>query len=130
MNGIEAAARALYECEKERANHCERILTRAAGKPIVDHMEPWEECRDCYLGDARAALEASITQMGWPEIHAFRSEIAKGQSIYEDAGGFIMRGIRRLFGLPQATDREVVTYQQAARAMIDKQAQSGRMSEQ
>lgn len=117
MDAIEAAARALYERERERANHCSDILSKAAGKPIKDHMEPWEECRKFYLEDARVALEAAVDQMGWPEIHAFHAEMRKGQGIYEDAGGFFMRGLRRLFGLPQI-DEEVITYQRAARAML------------
>jgi hypothetical protein len=65
----------------------------------------------------RNALERAIARMGWPEIHAFRSEIAKGQGVCEDAGGYLMRAYRRLFGLPEA-DLEIVTHQQAARAMV------------
>jgi hypothetical protein len=67
--------------------------------------------------EEREILERAIDRMGWPEIRAFQAEMSKGQSIYEDAGGYFMRGLRRLFGLPQA-DEEVVTYQQAARAMV------------
>lgn len=65
----------------------------------------------------REILEAAIDRMGWPEIHAFQEELRRGQDIREDAGGFMMRAIRRLFGLP-SPHSEVVTYQQAARAMI------------
>lgn len=63
-------------------------------------------------------LEAAIDRMGWDEIHAFNAELCKGQSIYEDAGGFMLRAIRRLFGLKHDRD-EVVTYQEAARALIE-----------
>lgn len=66
----------------------------------------------------RRVLEAAIDRMGWPEIRAFRAELAKGQGIYEDAGGYLMRCYRRLFGLPEI-DREVITYQRAARAMVE-----------
>lgn len=119
MSGpIEAAARALYECEKARDLHCAAVLSKAKGTPIKPMMEPWEECRECYLGDARAALEAAVDQMGWPEIHAYQAEMRRGQSIYEDAGGYFMRGLRRLFGLPQI-DEEIITHQKAARAMIE-----------
>jgi hypothetical protein len=55
--------------------------------------------------------------MGWPEIHAFRDELRRGQDVFEDAGGFWMRAIRRLFGLPSPYS-EVETYQQAARRMV------------
>lgn len=66
----------------------------------------------------RQALERAIDRMGWPEIHAFTDERRKGQSIYEDAGGYLMRCLRRLFGLP-TPDEEVISYQRAARAMIN-----------
>lgn len=64
-------------------------------------------------------LEAAIDRMSWPEIHAFQNELRKGQDYREDAGGFMIRAIRRLFGLPAAS-WGVVNYQQAARAMIEK----------
>jgi hypothetical protein len=63
------------------------------------------------------ALEDAVERMGWPEIHAFQNELRKGQDYREDAGGFMMRAIRRLFGLP-APAETVVTYQEAARAMV------------
>lgn len=65
----------------------------------------------------RAVLENAVNRMGWPEINAFKSELRKGQDYREDAGGFWMRAIRRLFGLPEATD-EVVNYQEAGRKLI------------
>ena len=71
----------------------------------------------------RAVLEAAVDRMGWPEINAFKEEMGKGQSVYEDAGGYFMRGLRRLFGLP-SPDYEVVTYQRAAQAMIDEALKS------
>lgn len=64
------------------------------------------------------ALEDAIKRMGWPEIHAFQDELRKGQDYREDAGGFMMRAIRRLFGLPRPA-LDVVNYQQAARAMVE-----------
>src|SRR5690606_27629603 len=71
----------------------------------------------------RRACEQAIERMGWPEIHAFRAELQRGQSVYEDAGGFFLRAIRRLFGLPVRDT--VVTYQDAARAALAKaEAQS------
>jgi len=65
----------------------------------------------------REILEAAIDKMGWPEIHAFKDELRRGQDIREDAGGFMMRAIRRLFGLPSPYS-EITTYQQATRAML------------
>jgi hypothetical protein len=71
----------------------------------------------------RSLLEAAVDRMGWPEIHAFQNELRKGQDYREDAGGFMMRAIRRLFGLP-APQEDVVNYQQAAKAMIDAASQT------
>lgn len=76
----------------------------------------------------RELLEAAIDRMGWPEIKAFQAEMYKGQSIYEDAGGYFMRGLRRLFGLPQI-DEEVVTYQRSARAMVEQAALTAKREE-
>lgn len=70
------------------------------------------------------ALEGAVDRMGWPEIHAFQDELRKGQDYREDAGGFMMRAIRRLFGLPSPVD-EVTTYQAAARAMVAKSLSNG-----
>ena len=67
--------------------------------------------------DLRAALEEAIDRMGWPEIHAFQDELRKGQDVREDAGGFMLRAIKALFGI-KPTD-PVTTYQQAARALVD-----------
>lgn len=67
----------------------------------------------------RRAIEAAIDRMGWNEIDAFNAERMRGQSIYEDAGGFMLRCFRRLFGLPPMPDRDVVSYQQAAPPAAD-----------
>ncbi len=66
--------------------------------------------------DERAVLEAALDRMGWPEIHNFQAELRRGQDVYEDAGGYFMRAIKRLFGLPGPD--EVITYKAAARAML------------
>src|SRR5689334_16300663 len=67
----------------------------------------------------RAVLKEAVDRMGWPEIHAFKEELRRGQDIREDAGGFWMRALRRLFGLPSPYS-EVTTYQDAAKAMVEK----------
>jgi hypothetical protein len=70
---------------------------------------------------ARAAseqfiLEKAIDRMGWEEINAFNEQLARGQGVYEDAGGFFLRAIKYLFGIkPKIT---VLTYQDAARALL------------
>lgn len=73
---------------------------------------------------AQRELEATVERMGWPEIRAFNEELRKGQSIFEDAGGYMLRAIRRLFGLSEQTE-EVVTYQRAARAALAAQPTGG-----
>lgn len=84
------------------------------------------DCFDAYATAIKASLqsggcesaiiETAIDRMGWDEINAFYEETRRGQSIYEDAGGYMLRCIKRLFGLPPQDD--VVTYQKAARAMF------------
>jgi len=88
------------------------IMNDAARAHLADLRR--EEVEDM---SERAILCRALDKMGWPEIHAFQDEFKKGQSIYEDAGGYFMRGIKRLFGI--APRDEVVTYQQAAQALID-----------
>lgn len=59
MDMRERIARAMYEREKARAENATEVLSGAAGRPVNGMaMEPWEECRDTYLGDADAVLEA------------------------------------------------------------------------
>lgn len=66
----------------------------------------------------RNAVANSIDKMGWDEIKAFQSEMAKGQDIYEDAGGYFLRAIGALFGIKGKN--ELITYQSAMKAMIAK----------
>jgi len=68
-------------------------------------------------GSEKQILEAAIDRMGWPEIHAFQDELRKGQDMREDAGGFMIRAIKALFGIRR--DDPIVTYQDAARAMVE-----------
>jgi hypothetical protein len=58
---VTAVALALYECEKRRADKCDRVIAAARGVPQVKPtMEPWEECAEIFLGDARAAIDAYL----------------------------------------------------------------------
>lgn len=103
-------------------NGLDQNLARRTVKQFEDKCA---EVRDLRLDNARlrdeaaTTLERAVDRMGWPEINAFREELRKGQDYREDAGGYMMRAIRRLFGLPPPLT-EVETYQQAARAMIAK----------
>jgi len=65
----------------------------------------------------RQVLCEALGRIGWDEIKAFKDELRKGQSVYEDAGGYFNRAISRLFGI--APRNEVVTYRQAAQKLID-----------
>lgn len=62
-------------------------------------------------------IAAAIDRIGWPEIHRFQDELRKGQSYDEDAGGFMLRAIARLFRIRRRRD-PVVTHQDAARALF------------
>jgi len=72
----------LYEVQEE-------VLERipAPGEPPTSEAEA-------------AVLECAIERMGWPQIRAFEEELGRGQDVAEDAGGFMLRAVRRLFGLP------------------------------
>ena len=54
--------------------------------------------------------------IGWPDIHRFRSVLGAGQDHREDAGGFFVRAIMALFG---KRPDHVVTYRQAATALLE-----------
>lgn len=64
--------------------------------------------------DEIAAIERGIDKMGWPEITAFQESLS--QDVYEDAGGLMLRKIKRLFGIRHDP---VLTYREAARAMLN-----------
>jgi hypothetical protein len=66
------------------------------------------------------ALERAIDRMGWPEINAFQERLSL--DVYEDAGGFMLRKIKRLFGIRRDP---VLTYQDAARAMLAQRGGEG-----
>lgn len=64
----------------------------------------------------REILFNAVDKMGWDEINAYHAELKQGHAIYEDAGSFFMRAIKRLFGI--APRDELRTYQKATRALI------------
>jgi hypothetical protein len=96
----------------------EQVMSRCYEHGQTDYVLAGDTIK-ALLADRDAGLEAAIDRMGWPEIHAFQDELRRGQDVFEDAGGFMMRAIRRLFGLPSPYS-EVTTHQQAARAMVEK----------
>jgi len=53
--------------------------------------------------------------LGWPDINRFNAELSKGQSVYEDAGGYFVRAIMALFG--KKAD-PVLSYRAAATALL------------
>lgn len=72
-----------------------------------------------YSTTERRILELAVDRMGWDEIHAFNHELNRGQDVREDAGGYIMRAIRRLFGL--GTNMETVeNYKSATLKLIER----------
>jgi hypothetical protein len=54
--------------------------------------------------------------LGWDDIHRFNAELHKGQSVYEDAGGYFIRAIMALFG---KKPDPVVSYRNAARSLLE-----------
>lgn len=57
-----------------------------------------------------------LDAMGWPEIEAYHEELRRGQG-RDDAGGYMLRAIARLFGIERGYNPQV-TYEQAARAAL------------
>ena len=53
--------------------------------------------------------------LGWPDIRRFQAELACGQGVREDGGGFFLRAIMALFG---KKPDPVETYQEAARRLL------------
>lgn len=53
--------------------------------------------------------------IGWPEIRAFQEQLARGQGVREDAGGFFTRCIMALF---RAKPDPVETYREAAARLL------------
>jgi hypothetical protein len=78
-------------------------------------MSKSKTCCNCGMLKEQI-LEDAIDSMGWEEINAFHEEISKGQSVREDGGGYWLRCIKRLFGLPSKGTIE--TYQFAVRKML------------
>ncbi|MES2289250.1 MAG: helix-turn-helix transcriptional regulator [Pseudomonadota bacterium] len=101
--------------------HVWELCRGRVNNPTISLTEKLADALDCDAAwlagwGENEALERALDRMGWPEIHAFQRELARGQDVYEDAGGYFMRAIKALFGLPGKDP--VVTYREAARAMI------------
>jgi hypothetical protein len=92
----------------------EQVMSRCYENGQPDFVLAGDTIKDLLQ---KKDIEAAIDRMGWPEINAFQAELKRGQDIREDAGGFMMRAIRRLFGFPPPLT-EVETYQGAARKMV------------
>jgi hypothetical protein len=67
--------------------------------------------------DINMMLDAFCDEIGWPEISAFNAECRKGQSVNEDAGGYLIRCIKSLL-CGRVTEDEVMTYRKATKALI------------
>lgn len=57
MTDLERLAFVLYGQERDRGDRANSLLSGAAGKPITGcSIEPWDECKDVFIADARALL--------------------------------------------------------------------------
>lgn len=61
--------------------------------------------------------ETFCDELSWQELHPYFDELRKGQSIYEDAGGYFLRCIKRLFGI-RTDDEEILTYRKAMAELV------------
>lgn len=65
-----------------------------------------------------AAIEQRIERLGWAEINAFHNALRRGQDVYEDAGGFMLRAIKALFGIRRDP---VLAYKAALAALTNQE---------
>ena len=56
------------------------------------------------------------SDIGWPQINAFKAVLRDGQDVREDAGGFFARSIMTLLGM---RPDPVLTYRAAVRALLN-----------
>jgi hypothetical protein len=122
-------AKAASELTRECARKADAALAKSLPEPARGAIVSKRELRELQrlgqefdamiaMDDRRgelAVLERAIDRMGWPEIHAFQDELRKGQGVSEDAGGFLIRAIKALFGI---RPDPVETYRDAMRALI------------
>lgn len=80
------------------------------------HARVARRCR-VTTGTVEAVANALVDEMGWDEIDAFNRDF--GQSVNEDAGGYLLRKIGRLIGAKPK--HEITTYKEAFAAMLDNQ---------
>lgn len=84
----------------------ETLLTRAAerfgdhpmGWPVPPSTIPrWWQCRKSRRWRIVCDLFGNLSQ---DDLDAFWAEVGKGQSVYEDAGGYMLRCYRAMLALP------------------------------
>lgn len=106
----------------EKALICHTVLCIEDETRLRGERAGMERC--ATPEDDLAACERAIERMGWPEIQAFMEE--PGQSPHEDAGGYLLRKIKALFGIKP--DR-LETYREAAQRLVaEARAQAGEAS--
>ena len=104
-------------------------IAEAEGRQLADEFvaNAVDASWDIYLPKAEVVLAALNAaggyvvfpdQIGWPEIERYHAELARGQSVYEDGGGFFARCIRALLRTPLPEDAEVLPYREAAKALL------------
>lgn len=97
-----------------------------AEDPLPMQPELW--AAGCDLDVARFAARMLRRQgyylinpddIDWSDIHRFKDELAKGQGVHEDGGGFWVRAIK---GLLRIKTDPVINYQDAAKALLEEAA--------
>lgn len=66
----------------------------------------------------KQVLEAYTDNLSWDQLHEYHKELRKGQCVREDAGGYVIRTIKALFGCKINRD-ELETHQDAVRRLIE-----------
>lgn len=72
---VEKCARALWKRERERASHCDDVLSSIKGQAIKPTMDPFEEHREMWVGDALAVIDALADGVNGAMVDAAVDEV-------------------------------------------------------
>lgn len=111
----EAIAKALYEHRSAKAAADLEAVRKAYGPNVGTGVLPYQMVEADHLEEADVVIDAIVAAIGWPEIKAYQEELAKGQDVREDGGGYFARAIGALIG--KKAD-PVETYQQATKRLL------------
>lgn len=91
---VEKCARALWQRERERATHCDDVLSSIKGQAIKPTMDPFDEHRDMWVGDALAVIDALADGVSDEMVEVFLKSIKLDQSINDAVAAKFMTSMQ------------------------------------